>query len=112
MLGYNPFALRGDALEMTAVPTLPALRSRIAIPQSPYSDDAHICGLHWTEHDLAIYVDGYETLRIGGEALRDVPPMYLIANLAVSGSWGGIPGDGTHFPAIMRIGYIRAYTSA
>ncbi len=193
-LGYNPFALRAGALEITAVPTPPALRSRvdrpylsgmistesrfaqrfgyfemraqlpagkglwpafwmvaatdaehieidimealgrdthdiyqsvhmtpargktmtqrITMPQAPYSDGAHTYGLHWTERDLAFYVDGYETLRLAGGAFRDAPPMYLIANLAVGGSWGGNPDEGTYFPAVMRIDYIRAYTPA
>ena len=38
--------------------------------------------------------------------------MYLIAHLAVGGGWGDNPGYDNHFPAIMRIDNIRAYTSA
>jgi beta-glucanase (GH16 family) len=39
-------------------------------------------------------------------------PMYLLANLAVGGSWGGYPEDGAVFPKYLEIDYIRAYAEA
>src|SRR5690349_12239038 len=38
-------------------------------------------------------------------------PMYLLANLAVGGNWPGVPDASTHFPAQMKIDYIRAYSN-
>jgi len=85
------------------------VHTRIAMPDSPYDYGMHTYGLDWRERELVYYVDGHETLRTDAQMLRDVPPMYLIANLAVGGSWGGNPDETTRFPAIMRIKYIRAY---
>ena len=39
-------------------------------------------------------------------------PMYMLANLAVGGSWPGAPDAGTRFPARLTIDYIRAYRFA
>jgi Ca2+-binding RTX toxin-like protein len=36
-------------------------------------------------------------------------PMYMLANLAVGGSWPGNPNSSTPFPAQMKIDYIHAY---
>jgi beta-glucanase (GH16 family) len=36
-------------------------------------------------------------------------PMYLLANLAVGGTWPGNPDHSTIFPATMYIDYIRVY---
>ena len=36
-------------------------------------------------------------------------PMHIIANLALGGSWAGLPDSTTPFPAHMNIDYIRAY---
>jgi beta-glucanase (GH16 family) len=35
--------------------------------------------------------------------------MYLLANLAVGGTWPGAPDASTPFPATFEIDYIRAY---
>jgi hypothetical protein len=35
--------------------------------------------------------------------------MYLLANLAVGGSWPGAPNSQTVFPAVYEIDYIRAW---
>jgi beta-glucanase (GH16 family) len=35
--------------------------------------------------------------------------MYMLANLAVGGTWSGARDASTHFPAKLMIDYIRAY---
>ena len=48
--------------------------------------------------------------RMDGAPLRDAPPMFMIANEAIGGSWAGSPdARAQHFPAEMKIDYIRAY---
>jgi len=71
--------------------------------------DWHRYGLKWTPDALVWYVDGKETARTDGTMFRDAPPMYMLANLSVGGSWPGHPDASTRFPAEMRIDYIRAY---
>jgi beta-glucanase (GH16 family) len=65
----------------------------------------HTYGLDWEPDYMTFYFDG--------QAIRKIPtppdanqPMYLLANLAVGGSWPGAPAGET---AQMDIDYIRAY---
>ena len=74
-----------------------------------YATASHSYGLAWTPDELVFTIDGVETTRTDGRPFRDAPPMYMIANLAVGGDWAGTPDSDTHFPAVMRIEYIRAY---
>jgi beta-glucanase (GH16 family) len=67
----------------------------------------HTYGALWTPQTIALYIDGVEI------AQRATPSdftqrMYMIANLAVGGSW---PGNATGENATMSIDYLRAYSS-
>lgn len=72
-----------------------------------FSDDFHIFGLLWEKDKLVWYIDNVERFRTD----KGIPqePMYIIANLAVGGSWGGYPDKTTSFPGYMDIDYIRVY---
>ena len=72
------------------------------------SDGFHSFGLSWGPERLVWYVDE--------QPVFDMPtapdmhrPMYLLANLAVGGTWPGNPDHSTIFPATMHIDYIRVY---
>jgi beta-glucanase (GH16 family) len=68
----------------------------------------HTYGLNWTETVMEFYQDGvkyWETLTPPDAKA----PFYVIANLAVGGTWPGVPDAATAFPAVMKIDYIRAY---
>jgi beta-glucanase (GH16 family) len=82
---------------------------RVGGKRFDYTTGPHSYGVEWTPDELVFYIDRQETTRTDGAAFRDAPPMYMIANLAVGGDWAGAPDSDTHFPAIMRIDYIRAY---
>lgn len=80
-----------------------------------FADDFHVYATEWTENNIAFYVDGklYKTL-----TPQDLPagkiwvydhPFFMILNLAVGGSWGGIPNAMTIFPGEMLIDYVRVY---
>lgn len=86
----------------------PLLHVASAAPRGE-TDGMHTYGVSWTADAVVFYVDGVEHARADGAPLRDAPPMYLLANLAVGGNWPGAPPAATHFPAVMRIDYIRAY---
>jgi len=72
-----------------------------------FSADFHTFAVEWKPEEIIWYVDGVERARTD----KGVPhqPMYLIANLAVGGSWPGSPDESTRFPGFMEIDYIRAY---
>jgi len=69
----------------------------------------HRYGLLWTPETLTWYVD---RLRVAATAtppeLRD-RDMYMIANLAIGGAWGGYPDAQTRFPARYTIRRITAW---
>lgn len=68
----------------------------------------HTYAVAWDKSRTAFFVDGRE---IGGQATPpDLnKPMFMIANLAVGGTWPGNPDGTTAFPAKLTIDYIRAY---
>jgi len=82
-----------------------------------WTQDFHTFGMEWTPRRITWYVDGVETHSITD---RDTHPsgrkytianqaMYLLANLAVGGTWPGNANATTPFPATYEIDYIRAY---
>jgi beta-glucanase (GH16 family) len=72
-----------------------------------FGSDFHLFGIDWEPDVIIWYVDGVERFR----SYIGVPqePMYLIANLAVGGSWPGYPDSTTPFPSYFEIDYIRGY---
>lgn len=72
-----------------------------------FSSAFHTFGIEWTAERIIWFVDGIERYRTTQHVPQE--PMYLIANLAVGGTWPGSPDSSTIFPAQMEIDYIRAY---
>lgn len=71
----------------------------------------HTYGVDWQPDTLTFYFDGQEIYRTPTPAGLD-KPMYMIANLAVGGSWPGDADASTPFPAQMNIDYMRAYQAS
>jgi beta-glucanase (GH16 family)/uncharacterized membrane protein len=72
----------------------------------------HTFGVEWTSTYLDFYIDGVRRLRITDHVPRPnavFSGMYLLANLAVGGSWPGAPNSETVFPAVFEVDYIRAW---
>ncbi len=76
-------------------------------PDPDFAEVFHTYGVLWRKNAIIWYVDGVERFRSG----KGVPhePMYILANLAVGGYWGGYPDGTTVFPGYMDIDYIRVY---
>lgn len=72
-----------------------------------FSAGFHTISVDWQPTELVWSVDGVETAR----SYQGIPrrPMFLIANLAVGGSWPGYPDAATPFPSDVLIDYIRVY---
>lgn len=70
--------------------------------------DFHRYGVLWTPQTLDYYIDGVKTASIPTPADMN-KPLYLLANLAIGGSWPGDPDANTVMPARMQIDYIRAW---
>lgn len=76
-----------------------------------FSDNFHTYGVLWEPDAITWYVDGEAVKKIDSdEYLISGQSMYVIANLAVGGSWPGSPDDTTEFPSTFEIDYIKAYS--
>ncbi len=75
---------------------------------SDFSADFHTYRVDWEEGRIVWYVDDVETHRVEGPQVSD-EQMYLIANLAVGGTFPGPADESTPFPANFEIDYIRVY---
>jgi beta-glucanase (GH16 family) len=78
-------------------------------------DDFHRYGIVWTPERIEWFFDGelvfsYENDGTGSAAWPFDKPQYLIMNLAIGGSWGGLKGiDDSIFPAEFVIDYVRVW---
>lgn len=78
--------------------------------QDDFTAGWHTFGMEWGPDEIIWYVDGKETRRIDSNEYEiSNQAMYLLANLAVGGTWPGNPDPDTEFPAELEIDYIRAY---
>jgi beta-glucanase (GH16 family) len=77
--------------------------------------DFHVYGVEWYPDHIDAFVDGqrYFTFRNEGTGSRTWPfdkPQFLILNLAIGGTWGGMKGiDDALFPHRYLIDYVRVY---
>ena len=67
----------------------------------------HTVTVHWAPTFLRWYVDG--VLRAQHTTSIPQTGMYLIANLAVGGTFSGNPTSATVFPGVMQVDYIRVW---
>lgn len=85
----------------------PSPASRYELPDDEtFAAGWHDVRLDWSEDRLRWSVDGTEVWTYEGD---DVPsePMYLVANLAVGGAYGGEVASDTEFPATYEIDFVR-----
>ncbi|MGE5223122.1 MAG: family 16 glycosylhydrolase [Omnitrophica WOR_2 bacterium] len=77
-----------------------------------FSADFHTFGVKWAPDSMVWYIDG--VARKTYTTVSNIPniPMFIIANLAVGGSWPGSPDANTVFPAYFDIDYIRVWTAS
>ncbi len=80
-----------------------------------FADDFHVYAIEWEPNAIRWYVDGklYETrtpadLPAGTKWVYD-HPFFIILNLAIGGTWPGMPDTTTIFPQTMMIDYVRVY---
>jgi beta-glucanase (GH16 family) len=104
MLGHDPTTLYVGTHSTATTPQGMTRSHKVADTSTGF----HTYGVRWAPDTLTFYFDGAEISK------RATPSdmhkaMYMLANLAVGGSWPGNPDATTTFPAEMKIDYIRAY---
>ncbi len=67
----------------------------------------HTYSVQWNPNIIIWYIDGIQ--RFNTTTCVPDYPMFILANMAIGGSWPGPPNATTPFPAYMDIDYIRAY---
>lgn len=86
----------------------PQAQKRVTLPFDA-SASFHRYGAAWGPKEIVWYIDGREVFRTATPADMKTTPMYIIANLAVGGAWGGYPTAETIFPGRYVIKRITAW---
>jgi beta-glucanase (GH16 family) len=73
-----------------------------------FSAGWHTYAVDWEPGSLTWYVDGVARQQYTNANVAS-KPMYLLANLAVGGTWPGAPNASTTFPSTFQIDYIRVW---
>jgi serralysin len=107
MLGNNPSTYYTSVHSGTAANEINAGQ---ADNVGDTSTGYHTYGVDWEPDHIAYYFDGQQVYQTATPADMNTP-MYMIANLAVGGTWPGNADGSTPFPANMNIDWIRAYSS-
>jgi beta-glucanase (GH16 family) len=91
------------------------LTGTFTLPSGALSDDFHLYAAEWETNVVRFYVDEslYETRKDtdvpgGGTWVYD-HPFFMILNVAVGGSFGGVPDATTMLPQTMTVDYVRVY---
>ncbi len=74
-----------------------------------FSYDYHVFGMNWQADKIVWYIDGVERKRFTDTTKIPNIAMYLVANLAVGGTWPYSPTSSTVFPSTYAIDYIRVW---
>jgi beta-glucanase (GH16 family) len=86
--------------------SLDSLGSRFRSPRGSMAEGWHDIRLEWSAGSLEWYLDDVRVWSVVGSTVP-AEPMYLVANLAVGGAYGGDVADDTRFPAVFEIDAIR-----
>jgi len=73
-----------------------------------FSENFHVYGVIWEPGRIVWTIDGVETHRVEGDQVSD-EQMYVIANLAVGGTFPGPADESTPFPSRYELDWIRVY---
>lgn len=76
---------------------------------TPFGLAMHTFAIDWEPGTETWYIDGIARATFTGSNVPTIP-MYILANLAVGGSWPGPPNGTTPLPSHMLVDYIRVYT--
>jgi beta-glucanase (GH16 family) len=68
----------------------------------------HTYAVDWRPDGITWFIDGDVVFQVDGPVVDK--PMYLLANLAVGGTFPGSPDTSTVFPASFVVDYVRAWT--
>ena len=74
-----------------------------------FTQDFHTFAVHWRPDALVWYVDDVPRYTVTDPLAIPHEPMYLLANLAVGGTFAGSPDATTPFPSDLQVDYVRVW---
>lgn len=86
----------------------PTDSAQAVVPVVDLTASMHTFAIDWRVDGIRWLIDDQEVFRV--EAPVTAKPMYLLANLAVGGTFPGPPDASTNLPASLIVDYIRAWT--
>lgn len=93
-----------------------AITKSYTLPNDRFDTGFHIFGVEWAPNYINYYVDNVlynqitpKNLPTGAEWVFNDNNFYIILNLAVGGSFVGLPSTQTVFPQEMIVDYVRVY---
>lgn len=107
VLGKDPNTLYATA---HSAQTGQRVEAQSVITSVDTSKGFHTYGVNWQADKITWYIDGNQVAQTATPADMH-KPMYMIANLAMGGSWGGATDATTPAVGRLNIDYIRAYAS-
>jgi beta-glucanase (GH16 family) len=114
-VGYDPNRVHGT-LHTEAFNHIKGTQKTSILSLPTATEEFHTYSVEWSADRIAMSIDGnsyatFDKKPTDGEAEWPFDkPFYLILNLAVGGSWGGIKGiDDASFPQKFEIDYVRIY---
>jgi beta-glucanase (GH16 family) len=111
-VGRNPTTLYGT-IHGPGYSGASGLGGTLLMPDA-LAGDYHVYAVEWEPDHITWTVDGKTYFQANA---ANVAPnewafnhhFFVLLNLAVGGSFGGLVGDGTVFPAAMSVDYVRVY---
>jgi len=119
-VGYQPNIVH-SALHTSAYNGMDGNNHHKSLEYPTLEDNFKVFELIWEPGKITTYIDGFEIFKyvympqfnLAYEANEVFPffeKFFLIINVAVGGSWGGIQGvDNSIFPQVFEIDYVRVY---
>jgi len=113
-VGFDPLRIHGSVHTAAYNHTIGTQKTATVTVAKPW-EDFHVYAMEWFADRIDVFVDGqkYFTFRNEGTGSRTWPfdkPQFLILNLAIGGTWGGMKGiDDSLFPHRLVIDHVRVY---
>ncbi len=113
-VGFDPYSIHGNAhTELYNGMDATNIGASVNIT-APWTD-WHVYGVKWSQERIVWYVDNreyfvYENIGQGKDQYPFTSSFYIILNLAIGGTWGGIHGiDDLIFPVTFEVDFVRVY---
>lgn len=80
----------------------------------PIADEFHTYAIEWDETGITWFFDGQEFYTVTPDVVGDREwvfdkEFFMLLNVAIGGTFGGVVGLDTEFPANMYVDYVRVY---